>query len=205
MSPGSHSSTSFLSYFRVGYKDDGEYDDEVDDNLRETRAMMHNDEEGKAPLNNLVITLTDPDAPSRKNPEWSEMCHWIAVGLPVNVTSSTCSSSTISPHPQPFKDIMPYKAPGPPPKTGKHRYVLVAYVPKNGTAEPLDLVAPNERQHWGGEESGGVAEWAEGMGLVAIGEWCFFFFSWCSSAPCVLCWNLADAMALCSGGTVSLT
>ena len=27
----------------------------------------------------LTIALTDPDAPSRKDPKWSEMCHWIAV------------------------------------------------------------------------------------------------------------------------------
>jgi phosphatidylethanolamine-binding protein (PEBP) family uncharacterized protein len=26
----------------------------------------------------FTIALTDPDAPSRKKPEWSEMCHWIA-------------------------------------------------------------------------------------------------------------------------------
>ena len=25
-----------------------------------------------------TIALTDPDAPSRKDPKWSEMCHWIA-------------------------------------------------------------------------------------------------------------------------------
>jgi hypothetical protein len=26
----------------------------------------------------LTIALTDPDAPSNKDPKWSEMCHWIA-------------------------------------------------------------------------------------------------------------------------------
>ena len=30
----------------------------------------------------LTIALTDPDARSRKNPDWSEMCHWI-VALPI--------------------------------------------------------------------------------------------------------------------------
>jgi phosphatidylethanolamine-binding protein (PEBP) family uncharacterized protein len=25
----------------------------------------------------FTVALTDPDAPSRKDPEWSEMCHWI--------------------------------------------------------------------------------------------------------------------------------
>lgn len=27
----------------------------------------------------LTIILTDPDAPSRDNPKWSEMCHWIGI------------------------------------------------------------------------------------------------------------------------------
>jgi hypothetical protein len=27
----------------------------------------------------LTIILTDPDAPSRSNPKWSEMCHWISI------------------------------------------------------------------------------------------------------------------------------
>jgi len=26
----------------------------------------------------MTIVLTDPDAPSRDNPKWGEMCHWIA-------------------------------------------------------------------------------------------------------------------------------
>lgn len=29
-------------------------------------------------MKGLTIVLTDPDAPSRKSPEWSEVCHWIA-------------------------------------------------------------------------------------------------------------------------------
>jgi hypothetical protein len=27
----------------------------------------------------LTIILTDPDAPSRDNPKWSEFCHWIVI------------------------------------------------------------------------------------------------------------------------------
>ena len=27
----------------------------------------------------FTVALTDPDAPSRKEPEWSEMCHWIVI------------------------------------------------------------------------------------------------------------------------------
>jgi phosphatidylethanolamine-binding protein (PEBP) family uncharacterized protein len=123
-----------------------------------------------------VVTLTDPDAPSRDNPKWSEMCHWIAANL-------TLSSSTFSILPLPgfslgskvgrtsgSDNVMPYKAPGPPPKTGKHRYVFLVFAPKNGTSETLYLSKPKERQHWGfGEEGKGVRDWAAENELVSVG------------------------------------
>lgn len=68
---------------------------------------------------------------------------------------------------------MPYKAPGPPEKTGKHRYVFLVFVPANGTTEPLDLTKPKDRQHWGYEFEGervGVQKWALENGLAPIGE-----------------------------------
>ncbi|KAH5487911.1 hypothetical protein HBI29_214760 [Parastagonospora nodorum] len=112
-----------------------------------------------------IIALTDPDAPSRDNPKWSEMCHWIATNL-------TSSSNTI---PMPISesgpdDVMPYKPPGPPPKTGKHRYVFLVFAPRNGTSETLHPSKPGDRQHWGfGKEGKGVREWAGENGLVAVG------------------------------------
>lgn len=121
-----------------------------------------------------VVTLTDPDAPSRDNPEWSEMCHWIAANVSV-------TQKSISLLPVPFfgaenyeaqsgpDSIVEYKPPGPPPKTGKHRYVFLAFAPKNGTTEPLHLSKPKDRQHWGtGEERGGVRDWAKENGLVPV-------------------------------------
>lgn len=127
-------------------------------------------EAASLPLNNLVITMTDPDAPSHANPAWSEICHWIAVGLPlVNLSSTPPEAGTSSS--RLLKEIMPWKPPGPPPKTGKHRYVLLAFTPKNATSDPLNLVAPNDRQHWGYPSKGyGVKDWAEEMGLLQIGK-----------------------------------
>ncbi|KAF3767907.1 PEBP-like protein, partial [Cryphonectria parasitica EP155] len=108
-----------------------------------------------------VLALTDPDAPSRDNPKWSEFCHWIATGLTVSSSSSAAADA----------DLMPYKPPGPPEKTGKHRYVFLVFVPANGTSEPLDLSKPGDRQHWGFEFEGGrvgVRRWAQENGLVPI-------------------------------------
>ncbi|KAK4643921.1 carboxypeptidase Y inhibitor [Podospora bellae-mahoneyi] len=118
-----------------------------------------------------VITMTDPDAPSRDDPKWSEFCHWIAIGVP--------TSSGISPT---FSDeIMRYKPPSPPEKTGKHRYVLLAFAPANGTTEKLHLSRPNARKHWGYEvgddgdkDTKGVREWAAENGLVPVGANFFY-------------------------------
>lgn len=119
-----------------------------------------------------VITLTDPDAPSRTNPKWSEMCHWIA---------SNMSLSQSTPLALPQLDLAPskrqtnvhnvvkYKAPAPPEKTGKHRYVFLVFAPRNGSDEALHVSRPEERRHWGtGRIGGGVREWARANGLVPV-------------------------------------
>jgi phosphatidylethanolamine-binding protein len=116
-----------------------------------------------------TITLTDPDAPSRENPKWSEMCHWIATGASVSSTEH-CKHCSLQLSFKDLKEIMPYKPPGPPPKTGPHRYVFLVWAPKNGTTDQLHLTKPKDRQHWGtGEEGGGVRDWAEENGLVVVG------------------------------------
>ncbi|KAK3111580.1 carboxypeptidase Y inhibitor [Teratosphaeriaceae sp. CCFEE 6253] len=126
----------------------------------------------------LTIALTDPDAPSREEPEWSEICHWIATGVPltdpsgdvplgvdgVAVPDAAVTKGVV------LDTIMEYKPPGPPPKTGKHRYVFVALAPVNGTTEPLFLSKPKDRQHWGyKKERQGLRKWAGENGLEVIG------------------------------------
>jgi phosphatidylethanolamine-binding protein (PEBP) family uncharacterized protein len=120
----------------------------------------------------LIITLTDPDAPSRDDPKWSEVCHWIAAGVPMCVEldlgTGECSAVTLTK----LDEIMPYKPPGPPEKTGKHRYVFLVFTPANGTTDKLHLSKPRDRQHWGyGEEGRGVRDWARDNGLLPVGKW----------------------------------
>jgi phosphatidylethanolamine-binding protein len=114
----------------------------------------------------LTIALTDPDAPSRDNPEWSEICHWIATDVHITRPSDLGDGFY-----KDVKEIMPYKPPGPPPKTGKHRYVFVALAPKNGTTEELSLSKPSDRQHWGYKhERQGLRKWAKENGLEVVGR-----------------------------------
>ena len=114
----------------------------------------------------LTIAMSDPDAPSRDNPEWSEICHWIATSVSLSDPDDDSAYD--------FEEVMPWKPPGPPPKTGKHRYVFVALSPVNGTTESLNLRKPDDRQHWGFEhERQGLRKWAEEMGLGVVGEYLF--------------------------------
>lgn len=114
-----------------------------------------------------TLAMTDPDAPSRDNPEWSEMCHWIATAVAISKDFS-CEIMPLND----LKDIIEYKPPGPPPKTGKHRYVFLIYAPSNGTHLPLNLTKPSDRQHWGtGKERHGVRDWATENELVPVGTY----------------------------------
>ncbi|KAG9244605.1 putative carboxypeptidase Y inhibitor [Calycina marina] len=107
----------------------------------------------KKSFKGLTLVLTDPDAPSRENPKWGEMCHWIA----------TASSTGL-------KRVVDYKAPEPPAKTGYHRYVFLLLEGENGKLE-----APDDRQHWGTGKSGhGVRDWAKAQGLRVVGGNFFF-------------------------------
>lgn len=62
------------------------------------------------------------------------------------------------------------KPPGPPEKTGYHRYVFLLLEGKNG-----NLKAPKDRQHWGtGKPRHGVRDWAKKEDLDVIGGNFFF-------------------------------
>lgn len=57
------------------------------------------------------------------------------------------------------------KSPGPPSKTGYHRYVFVLLAGDN-----TNLTAPSKRQHWGTDKTKhGVRDWAKKEGLEVIG------------------------------------
>ncbi|KAL2279563.1 hypothetical protein FJTKL_13428 [Diaporthe vaccinii] len=118
-----------------------------------------------------TVTLTDPDAPSRDDPKWSEMCHWIATGLATSDNADSSCSSSLTLSLTGLEELMSYYPPGPPEKTGKHRYVLFVFAPANGTTDPLDLKKPEDRRHWGYEYDGervGVRRWSLENGLVPV-------------------------------------
>jgi hypothetical protein len=136
-----------------------------------------------------AIVLTDPDAPSRDSPAWAEFCHWVAAGTLQPALCDPRDPGPCAPVLSHLHQIVPYKPPAPPRGTGLHRYVLLAFVPSNGTTERLDLSRPGGRKRWGyggGDGGGGVGDgdgdddagkggtkgvrqWARENGLAPVG------------------------------------
>jgi phosphatidylethanolamine-binding protein (PEBP) family uncharacterized protein len=110
----------------------------------------------------LTVAMTDPDAPSQFDRKWSEFCHWIVTKV---LVTNAWKGDTANKQ----KDIMSYKPPAPPAKTGYHRYVLIVFAAQDGSEKP-DLTPPPDRKRWGNKKSGhGVADWAEDNGLIPVG------------------------------------
>ncbi|KAI9846508.1 MAG: hypothetical protein M1837_003929 [Sclerophora amabilis] len=122
----------------------------------------------------FTVILTDPDAPSRENPEWSEMCHWIATNF--TLTASLDADPLIRFRQQPPDkqqapaELVEYLPPSPPPKTGPHRYAFLVFRPKDGHGHGR-LSTPDDRKHWGtGKARHGVRQWANENDLIPVGE-----------------------------------
>ncbi|KAI9838697.1 MAG: hypothetical protein M1819_005011 [Sarea resinae] len=133
-----------------------------------------------SPATNYTLVLTDPDAPSRSDPKWSEFCHWIITNVPLSPSSSPekVSSTEAQTAAQGLKELIPYAPPAPPPKTGSHRYAFLAFAPKSSqvAGAGTNLTVPSDRKNWGtGEPRHGVRQWAAENGLVPVGG--NFFYS----------------------------
>ena len=113
----------------------------------------------------FTLILTDPDAKSRAKPKMSEMCHWIIT----NLTASAHDPSELTS--LELGELVEYLPPGPPPKTGPHRYVFVLLKGKKASG----LKAPAERPHWGyGKKRHGIRDWASENDLKVVGANFFF-------------------------------
>ncbi|KAI6352798.1 hypothetical protein MCOR25_009292 [Pyricularia grisea] len=135
-----------------------------------TLAPVAHAEKRCGPNSNLanltyVVALTDPDAPSRDDPEKSEFCHWVVTGHPEikpRMHGSDCHTLSIGD----LKEVVSYRPPSPPEKTGPHRYVFIVFAHIPPTTGPLDLKKP--KRDWGSK--GGAKEWARENSLVPVGS-----------------------------------
>lgn len=114
------------------------------------------------------LVMTDPDAPSKDNPEWAEYCHWVA-----ETTLPTSKDGGEIVHNQDaHSQIIEYTPPAPPEGTGKHRYLLTLLTGGDAGKEGLPKSSDGEdRKKWGnakGKERIGLQNWAEKNSLKAI-------------------------------------
>ncbi|KAI5967174.1 TFS1 [Candida margitis] len=120
----------------------------------------------------FILVLTDPDAPSNTDHKWSEYLHWLVTDIELPHLKTESGEPEISHFidASQGKEVFKYEGPGPPPKTGKHRYVFLLFKqdPKIITFE-----APKDRPNWGtGTPSSGVRDFinaqAPGSKLLAV-------------------------------------
>lgn len=123
----------------------------------------------------FTLVMTDPDAPSRTDKTYSEYLHYLVTGLRLKEPSAEDPTADIASR----LDLssgqtrIPYMGPGPPPKTGKHRYVFVLL--REPAAGPKYLSASafqggdNDRPCWGtGIPGAGLKDFAKKNGLVPV-------------------------------------
>ncbi|OBZ78009.1 Phosphatidylethanolamine-binding F40A3.3 [Grifola frondosa] len=100
-----------------------------------------------------TLAMVDPDAPSRAEPLYKSFRHWVITGLksPPLSTNAAAELNALKTKPS----TTPYRPPGPPPKSGLHRYVFLLFQePASGTpfvvpqGEPEYGAALEERRSW---------------------------------------------------------
>ncbi|KAL3107322.1 hypothetical protein niasHT_017405 [Heterodera trifolii] len=67
-----------------------------------------------------TVAMTDPDAPSREDPNIREWLHWLIVNVPGTDLAQG-------------DELIDYMGPAPPQGTGFHRYTFLVYAQKEGT------------------------------------------------------------------------
>ncbi|PAV80546.1 hypothetical protein WR25_11395 isoform A [Diploscapter pachys] len=77
-----------------------------------------------------TVLMTDPDAPSRKDPKFREWHHWLVINVP---GSDISKGDTIA----------QYIGSGPPEKTGLHRYVFLIWKQPGKISDPEHGVLTN--------------------------------------------------------------
>ncbi|KAK4694398.1 hypothetical protein P7C70_g8740, partial [Phenoliferia sp. Uapishka_3] len=72
---------------------------------------------GSKPDQTYTVLCVDPDAPSKVDQKWGPVRHWVQGGVRVGGGKVVVERGA----------VMGYKGPGPPPKTGLHRYIFAIY------------------------------------------------------------------------------
>ncbi|KAF9142281.1 hypothetical protein BGX30_002989 [Mortierella sp. GBA39] len=88
--------------------------------VQETQQAPQVSFQAESPSDQYTLIMTDPDAPSRKDPTMREYRHWVVANIsgtsdfqPANVAQGAV--------------VSPYMGPAPPAGSGPHRYIFLLY------------------------------------------------------------------------------
>lgn len=106
-----------------------------------------------------TLVVTDPDAPRRGDPTWSEYAHYLVSNIRLNASQSGEFQKMDFSKAQ---ELLSYLGPGPPPETSLHRYVFLLF-------EGSTTKQPSDRPNWGlGKPGAGAIDWLESEALTPI-------------------------------------
>ncbi|PRT55381.1 Carboxypeptidase Y inhibitor [Wickerhamiella sorbophila] len=120
----------------------------------------------ETPAKAYTIAFTDPDAPRRGDNKWSEFAHMLVTDIKPTVGEGgesfevDVSKGTVH---------IPYMGPGPPEKTGLHRYVFAVFEQEDAVS--IDSSVKDNRPNWGtGKPGYGLRDWVKTQkGLTLVG------------------------------------
>lgn len=115
-----------------------------------------------------TLCMTDPDAPSRADPQYREWHHWLVVNIPGN---QIASGDTLS----------QYIGSGPPQGTGFHRYVFLVYKQPNRIDTSKEVKLTNRSAE--GRALFKIAKFAERHGLGSPIAGNFYQAKWDDYVP----------------------
>lgn len=119
-----------IDFLKVSYSDDVSVD--LGNILTPTQVKEQPKIEYEAESSEFyTLLMTDPDAPSRKEPSRREFRHWLTVNIPGNDISNG-------------ETIWEYIGSGPPKDTGLHRYVFLLFKQPKGK---IDFDGPYVSDH----------------------------------------------------------
>lgn len=106
-----------------------------------------------------TLVVTDPDAPRRGDPTWSEYAHYLVSDIRLDPSKSGEFQQIDFSRAQ---DLLSYFGPGPPPKTSLHRYVFLLF-------EGSTTKKPSDRPNWGlGKPGAGAIDFLSGEKVTPI-------------------------------------
>ncbi|KAF9088250.1 hypothetical protein BGX29_007016 [Mortierella sp. GBA35] len=108
--------------------------------VQETQHAPQVSFQAENPNDLFTLIMTDPDAPSRKDPKMREYRHWVIANIsgtsdfqPANVAQGAV--------------VSPYMGPAPPAGSGPHRYIFLLYkqTPSTNVAALTTPLAPQRQ------------------------------------------------------------